>query len=114
LAWADTCLSTAYRSAATTCVHAATHSTAPGAHTATPHAATSTHAPASHAATAGTHMPAAAASTTVVLGPCRAGNCQSERQGRRAQNTEFRHCISPQKVSSKTSALANGSGSEVI
>jgi hypothetical protein len=77
----DTRLSTAYR--ATTCAHATTaHATATSAHAATSHA------------TAGTYLRAAATSgptTTVVLSQCRTGNCQTERQGRRAQDTEFRH-----------------------
>jgi hypothetical protein len=76
-------------------------------------AATDVHAAASHsAATAGVHAtshtsatPAAhlcgtttaTATATAVLGECRSGNRQTERQGCRAQNTEFRHRASPKK-----------------
>jgi hypothetical protein len=82
-------------------------------------AATSTHATAACHATADTCMSASAntaapAATTVVLSQDRSGDCQTERQGCRADNSEFRHSASPQKVSGKTSALADGSGSEVI
>jgi hypothetical protein len=90
LAWTDACLSTAYRAS---CAHSA----AASAHATT---TTSAHAAASHTP-AGTYMRAAAATaataTAVVLSQCRTGNCQTERQGCRAQNTEFRHHVSPQK-----------------
>jgi len=93
-------LSAAYRAASSTDLHAA-----PSAHSTAP-----CHATACTCLSAAATTPA----TAVVLSQYRTSDCQTQRQGCRADNSEFRHSASPQKVSSKTSALADGSGSQVI
>src|SRR5215212_6931784 len=82
------------------------------------HAASGRTAARSHAASAGraaanVRRSAATASVhtaTPHLTEGRSCNNQAERQGCRAQNTEFRHRASPIKIWSKTSALPHGSG----